>query len=87
MSVMARQVSRFEWSLRRTLSLPMGSLRGAVNVLAHLGTMVNALLGGASEASNPRLARLLKNLAEFRNLIDCCFHATVVLLVDPVKKE
>jgi hypothetical protein len=32
----------------------MGSLRGAVNVLAaHLGTMVNALLGGASEASIP----------------------------------
>jgi hypothetical protein len=57
-----------------------------VNVLAHLGTMVNALLGLAWAASNPSRATL-KNMAEFRNLIDCCLHATAVLLVDPVKKE
>jgi hypothetical protein len=28
-----------------------------------------------------------KSLAESRNLIDCCFFVTAVLLVDPVKKE
>jgi hypothetical protein len=64
-----------------------GNLHGAVNVLAHLGTMINALLGACLGGfqSKPRYA--LKNMAEFRNLIDCCLHATAVLLVDPVKKE
>jgi hypothetical protein len=58
-----------------------------MNVLAHLGTMINALLG-AGEASNRQAAMLLKkSLAESRNLIDCCFFVTAVLLVDPVKKE
>jgi len=40
-------------------------------------------LGGFQ--SKPRYA--LKNMAEFRNLIDCYLRATAVSLVDPVKKE
>jgi len=49
--------------------------------------MINALLG-AGEAANPQLAMFpKKSLAQSRNLIDCCFFVTAVLLVDPVKKE